>query len=134
MGAHLDGLRHRVTTRTPDPSLTDEEVRQILESWIQHSEWYRNDELEPVVGGPGVPICALQLAPKGQSIYCCFLVGGKGRGGKFLGWKSATDPSGWNRLHRAIARERGKRGHRPFKCPQRHGNWFVRPQIPSVIL
>lgn len=51
-----------------------------------------------------------------------------------MGWKSATDPSGWDRLHRAIAKERGRRGHRPFKCPQRHGNWFVRSPIPFIIL
>ena len=114
--------------RTSNTSLTDEEARQTLETWIENSEWYQKDELEPVVGAPGVPTCALQLAEKGQSIYCCFLIVAK-RGGKVLGWKSATDPSGWDRLHRAIAKERVRRGHRPFKCPQGHDrNWFVHPQ------
>ena len=123
-----------VSTQISNTSLTDEQARQALETWIEGSEWYQRDELEPIVGAPGVPTCALQLAEKGQSIYCCFLIVSKGRGGKVLGWKSATDPSGWDRLHRAIAKERGRRGHRPFKCPQRHGNWCVRPPIPSIVL
>lgn len=117
------------STRTSNTSLTDEQARQTLETWIESSAWFQRDELEPVVGAPGVPTCALQLAEKGQSIYCCFLTVAKGRGGKVLGWKSATDPSDWDRLHRAIAKERVRRGHRPFKCPQQHDrNWFVCPQ------
>jgi hypothetical protein len=118
-----------VPTRTPSTSLTDEEARQTLETWIERSEWYQRDELEPVVGAPGVPTCALQLAERGQSIYCCFLIVAKGRGGKVLGWRSTADRSGWDRLHRAIAKERVRRGHRPFRCPQQHDrNWFVRHQ------
>ena len=119
-----------VSTLTSVTSLTDEQARQTLETWIELSEWYQKDEIEPVVGAPGVPTCALQLAEKGQSIYCCFLLVAKGRGGKVLGWKSAIDPrSGWDRLHRAIAKERVRRGHRPFKCTGRHEpNWCVHPQ------
>jgi len=119
-----------ISTRISPTSLTDEEARQTLETWIEGSRWYQMDELEPVVGAPGVPTCALQLAEKGQSIYCCFLLVAKGRGGKVLGWKSATDPrSGWDRLHRAVAKERVRRGHRPFGCPRDHDpTWFVYPK------
>jgi hypothetical protein len=125
-----------VSTRTSNTSLTDEQARQTLETWIEGSEWYQKDEMEPVVGAPGVPTCALQLAEKGQSIYCCFLLVAKGRGGKVLGWKSAADPrSGWDRLHRAIAKERVRRGHRPFKCPGLHDptGLSISP-ISSIIL
>jgi hypothetical protein len=118
------------STRITTTSLTDEQARQTLETWIVGSEWYRQDEKEPVVGATGVPTCALQLAERGQSIYCCFLIAVNGRGGRILGWKSATDPSsGRDRLHRAIAKERVRRGHRPFRCPRDHDpHWFVHLQ------
>ena len=110
-----------VPTRTPTPSLSDEEAMQVIKAWIEHSRWLREDEKEPTVGAPGVPICALQLAEKGQSVYCCFLVSVRDRKGKILGYKSASDPnSTLDRLHRAIGRERVKYGHRPFKCPRNH--------------
>ena len=73
------------SNRASTTSLTDEEARQTLETWIENSVWYENDELEPVVGAPVA----------------------KGRGGKVLGWKSAADPrSGWDRLRQAISKER----------------------------
>jgi len=111
--------------RTSTPSLSDEQARKSMKAWIQDSRWLREDEKEPIVGKPGVPICALQLAEKGQSIYCCFLVTEKDRKGKILGYKCASDPnSTCDRLHRAIGRERVKYGHRPFKCPRDHDrNW-----------
>ena len=114
-----------VPTRTPTPSLSDEEAMQVMKNWIEHSQWLREDEKEPTVGAPGVPICALQLAEKGQSVYCCFLVSEKDRKGKILGYKSASDPNSTrDRLHRAIGRERVKYGHRPFRCPRNHdSNW-----------
>ena len=112
-------------TPTPTPSLSDEQAREVMKIWIEHSQWLREDEKEPTVGAPGVPICALQLAEKGQSIYCCFLVSEKDRKGKILGYKCASDPkSTRDRLHRAIGRERVKHGHRPFRCPGHHDpNW-----------
>ena len=112
-------------TRSSTPSLSDERARQVIKTWIQNSLWLRNDEKEPVVGAPGVPTCALQLADKGQSIYCCFLVPEKDRKGKILGYKCASDPTSTrDRLHRAIGRERVKYSHRPFKCPKLHDpNW-----------
>ena len=87
--------------------------------------------MEPVVGGPGVPACALQLASSGQSIYCCFLIPVMARKGKILGWKSATDPASTpDRPQRAIGKERAKRGHCPFKCPRDHDpDWFVRSMV-----
>ena len=124
-----------ISTGTPTTSLTDEEARHALETWIENSGWFQKDELEPVVGAPGVPTCALQLAEKGLSIYCCFLLVAKGRGGKVLGWKSAADPrSGWDRLHRAISKERVRRGHRPYKCSGHGPSWFVPPPILPIIL
>ena len=114
-----------VSTRPSTPSLSDERARQFMKTWIENSLWLHKDEKEPVVGAPGVPTCALQLADKGQSIYCCFLVPEKDRKGKILGYKCASDPdSTRDRLHRAIGRERVKYGHRPFKCPRQHDpNW-----------
>jgi hypothetical protein len=115
----------RASTRASTPSLPDEEAREVMKTWVEHSQWLREDEKEPTVGAPGVPICALQLAEKGQSIYCCFLVAEKDRKGKILGYRSASDPNSTrDRLHRAIGRERVKFGHRPFKCPRNHdSNW-----------
>ena len=112
-----------VSIRTP--SLSDEEARQRMKAWIETSPWLHKDEKEPLVGGPGVPTCALQLAGKGQSISCWFLVAEKDRKGKILGYKCASDPSSTrDRLHRAIGRERVKYYHRPFKCPKYHDpNW-----------
>ena len=120
-------------TRMSTPSLSDDEARQILETWINNSDWFHQDEMEPLVGDPGVPACALQLALKGQSIYCCFLVPVLDRKGKASGWKSATDPASKpDRHQRAIGRERFNRTHFPFKCPRdldhdpdHDPNWFV---------
>jgi len=107
--------------RAATPSLPGERARQVIKTWIETSLWLRTDEKEPVVGAPGVPTCALQLADKGQSIYYCFLVPEKDRKGKILGYKCASDPASTrDRLHRAIGRERVKYGHRPFKCPRHH--------------
>jgi hypothetical protein len=64
-----------------------------MKIWIEHSQWIREDEKEPTVGAPGVPICTLQLTEKGQSICCRFLVSEKDRKGKILGYKCASDPS-----------------------------------------
>jgi len=114
-------------TRMSSPSLSDDEARRILDTWIMNSDWLRQDKMEPLVGSPGVPTCALQLAPNGQSIYCCFLIPVMARRGKILGWKSATDPTSTpDRHQRAIGKERAKRGHCPFKCPRDHDpDWFV---------
>ena len=54
------------SNRASTTSLTEEEARQTLETWIESSGWYQKDELEPVVGAPGIPTCALQLAERGQ--------------------------------------------------------------------
>jgi hypothetical protein len=100
-----------------------------------NSDWRRQNEMEPMVGDAGVPTCALQLAPKGQSIYCCFLVPVRARRGKISGWKSATDPTSKpDRHQRALGRERAKRGHCPYKCPGDHDpDWSVRSLVVSPI-
>ena len=118
-------------TRMSTPPLSDEEARQALHTWIMNSDWRRQHKMEPLVGDPEVPTCALHLASKGQSIYCCFLIPVMARRGKILGWKSATDPSSKpDRHQRAIGKERAQRDHCPFKCPGDHDpDWFVRPMI-----
>ena len=118
-------------TRMSTPSLSDAEARQTLDTWIMNSDWRRQHKMEPLVGEPGVPTCALQLASKGQSIYCCFLIPVKARRGKILGWKSATDPTSKpDRRQRAIGKERARHVHCPFKCPGTHDpDWFVRHMI-----
>jgi len=109
------------SARLSTPSLSDDEARRALETWMRDSKWRRQNEIEPLVGDPGVPACALQLAKKGQSVYCCFLVPVKVKKGKASGWRPATDPkSKPDRLRRVIGRERAKLGHCPFKCPGDH--------------
>ena len=81
-----------------------------------------------MVGDHGVPTCALQLAPNGESIYCCFLIPVMAKKGKVAGWRPATDPTSKpDRHQRAIGKERARYGHCPFKCPREHDpDWFVR--------
>jgi hypothetical protein len=96
-------------------------ARKTMKTWIENSLWLRKDEIEPKVGDPGVPSCALQLAERGQSIYCCFLVSEKNREGRILGYRCVEDPNSTpKRIDRAIGRERVKYGHRPFKCSRDH--------------
>jgi hypothetical protein len=118
-------------TQMSTPPLSNEEARQVLDDWIMNSDWLRQDRMEPMVGDPGVPPCALQLASSGQSIYCCFLVPIRARKGTISGWKSAADPTNTpDRHQRAIGKERANRGHSPFKCPRHHDpNWFVRSMV-----
>jgi len=117
-------------TQVPNP-VSDEEARQILDTWILNSDWLRQDMMEPMVGDHGVPTCAPQLASSGSSIYCCFLIPVMYKKGKISGWKSATDPTSKpDRHQRAIGKERAKRGHCPFKCPRDHDpDWFVRSTV-----
>ena len=124
----LPSISFSPPTRMSTPSLSNEEARRILDTWIMSSDWLRQDMMEPLVGSPGVPSCALQLASGGQSIYCCFLIPVMARRGKISGWISATDPTSTpDRHQRAIGKERAKRGHCPFKCPRDHDpDWFVR--------
>ena len=130
MAPRLSSMSPTMATRMSSPSLSEEEARGILETWIRNSDWYNQNEMEPVVGGPGVPTCALQLASKGQSIYCCFLIPVLDRKGKISGWKSATDPASKpDRHQRALGRERANRDHCPFQCPRYRGHnpdWSVR--------
>jgi hypothetical protein len=118
-------------TRMSTPSLSNEEARWILNTWIMNSDWFRQDKMEPMVGDPGVPTCALQLASSGQSIFFCFFIPAIARKGKISGWKSAAGPTSRpDRHQRAIGREPANRGHCPFKCPRDHDpDWFVRSMV-----
>jgi hypothetical protein len=96
-------------------TLSDDEVRSLVEQYIQSAAWFREHKHEPLVGGDGVPSCALQIAPKGESIYRCFVVLGKPKKNKPT-FKCATCKYASDRLHRVIGHQRVKRNHKPFTC------------------
>ena len=129
--SHLSPTSTTTSTRASTPPISDEEARWTLSIWIMSSDWLRKDEMEPMVGDPGVPPCALQLASKGESVYSCFLVPVIDGDGKLSGYKSTAYPtSKADRHQRAIARERANRGHCPFKCPGNHDpNWYARSLV-----
>ena len=103
--------------QTPDslPALSDGEARSLIEEYIMAAPWFREHTQEPLVGGEGVPTCALQLAPKGGSIYQCFVVPGKSMRNKPI-FKCATCDYTSDRLHRVVGHQRIKRNHKPFVC------------------
>jgi len=105
---------------TPQPSestltLSDEEARSLVEQYIRSSSWFRENAHEPLVGGDGVPGCALQLAPKGESIYRCFVVLGRPKRNRPV-FECATCEYTSDRLHRVVGHQRSKRKHKPFAC------------------
>ena len=97
------------------PALSDDEVRSLIEQYIQAAPWFHEHTQEPLVGEEGVPICALQLAPKGKSIYQCFVVPGKPKKNQPM-FKCATCEYTSDRLHRVVGHQRIKRNHKPFAC------------------
>ena len=99
----------------PQPILSDEEVRSLIEEYIRSAPWFGKHEHEPLVGGDGVPACASQLASKGESIYRCFVVPDKSKKNKPM-FKCATCEYTSDRLHRVVGHQRVKRNHKPFAC------------------
>jgi hypothetical protein len=97
------------------PTLSDDEARAIIERYIQGAPWFHEHQHEPLVGGKGLPACALQLAPKGESIYRCFVVPGRPKKHKPV-FNCATCDYASDRLHRVVGHQRAKRGHKPFAC------------------
>lgn len=97
------------------PALSDDEVRSLIEQYIQAAPWFHEHAQESLVGEEGVPTCALQLAPKGESVYRCFVVPGKSKKNKPM-FKCATCEYTSDRLHRVVGHQRIKRNHKPFVC------------------
>ena len=97
------------------PALSDDEARSLINEYIMAAPWFHEHTQEPLVGGEGVPTCALQLAPKGESVYRCFVVPGKSGRNKPV-FKCATCAYTSDRLSPMIGHQRVKRNHRPFAC------------------
>lgn len=101
----------------PSPAaLSDDEARARVEQYIHAAPWFTAHAHEPVVGAPGVPACAAQLAPAGESVYRCFVVLDKPRKNKPV-YKCANCEYTSDRLHRVVGHQRVKRNHKPFACP-----------------
>ena len=98
----------------PQTTLSDDAARAQIEAYIRTSIWFRVHVLESLVGDPGVPVSALQLAKRGNSIWACFVkrVRRKGR----LIFKCTSCGHESDRLHRAVGHQRTKLGHKPFAC------------------
>jgi hypothetical protein len=98
----------------PQTALSEEEARAQIEAYIRTSSWFQLHEMETLIGGPGVPACASQLAPPGHSIWACFFK--KVRRDGTLVFKCITCGHESHRLHRAVNHQRAKWGHKPFPC------------------
>ena len=96
-------------------AISDDEARSLIEEYIQTAPWFREHAHEPLVGDEGVPVCALQLAPTGESVFRCFVVMGKTKKNKLV-FKCATCEYTSDRLYRVVRHQRVKRGHKPFAC------------------
>ena len=98
----------------PPTTLSDDAARAQIDAYIRTSIWFRVHVLESLVGEPGVPVSALQLAKRGNSIWACFVkrVRRKGR----LIFKCTACGHETDRLHRAVGHQRTKWGHKPFAC------------------
>ena len=70
--------------------------------------------MEPCVGQPGVPDCALQLAKSGYSIWACFFKRVRRKGSTIL--KCVDCGHETVRLNRAVGHQRVKWEHKPFAC------------------
>jgi len=98
----------------PQGALSESAARAQIEAYIRTAKWFQLNALEAHVGDSGVPVSALQVAKRGQSIWACFVkrVRRKGR----LTFKCTTCTHESDRLHRAVSHQRAKRGHKPFSC------------------
>jgi len=95
-------------------ALSDDAARAQVEAYIRISLWFRVHALESLVGESDVPLSALQLAKRGDSVWACFVkrVRRKGR----LIFKCTACGHETDRLHRAVGHQRTKWGHKPFPC------------------
>jgi hypothetical protein len=99
----------------PQTSLSDNAARAQIDAYIRISLWFQAHALEPRVGERGVPVSALQLAKRGQSIWVCFVKRVRRKG--TLVFRCAACGHDSDRLRRAVGHQRAKWGHKPFACP-----------------
>ena len=95
-------------------ALSDDAARAQVEAYIRISLWFQLHALESLVGESGVPLSALQLAKRGDSIWACFVKRVR-RKGKLI-FKCTACGHESDRLHRAVGHQRTKWGHKPFPC------------------
>ena len=98
----------------PQEALSDKAARARIEAYIRASVWFQRHTMEPRVGKPGVPAYAVQLAEAGQSIWACFFKRVRRKGTSNFKCSACGHES--DRLHRAVAHQRTKWGHKPFAC------------------
>ena len=109
--------------QTPDHQ-TEDELRARLDHHIQSEQWLQDDEPEPTVGAPGVPVWAARLALHGRSIYECFVKTARERGALVYKCSSPGCRFKSTRLRRVVGHQRKKRNHKPFVC-KAHPKWYV---------
>jgi len=98
----------------PQTTLSDKAARGQIEAYVHTSVWLLLHAMEPRVGDPGVPACALQLAQPGHSIWACFFRRVRRKGTSVFKCTACGHES--DRLHRAVSHQRAKWGHKPFPC------------------
>lgn len=98
----------------PQTILSDDAARAQIEAHIRTSNWFRAHVMESHVGDPGVPVSALQLAKRGNSIWACFVKRVRRKG--MLTFKCTACGHESDRLNRAVGHQRTKWGHKPFAC------------------
>ena len=98
----------------PQPALSDAAARAHVVAYILASVWFRSHEMEPCVGQPGVPVCALQLAKPEWPIWACLFERVRHRGITIL--KCVECGHETPRLNRAVGHQRAKWEHKPFAC------------------
>jgi len=98
----------------PQSVFSESAAHAQIEAYIRTAKWFQLNALEARVGDSNVPVSALQLAKRGQSIWACFVrrIRRKGR----LTFKCTTCTHESDRLHRAVSHQRAKWGHKPFSC------------------
>jgi hypothetical protein len=98
----------------PQIASSDDDVRTGIRDYIRASNWFRMNSMEPLIGESGVPMSALHLAERGESIYACFVKRVRHTENAVL--KCTDCGHEHNRLDRAVGHQRAKWGHKPFAC------------------
>ena len=98
----------------PQPALSDAAARAHVVAYIFTSVWFSSHEMEPRVGQPDVPDCALQLAKPEWSIWACLFKRVCPRGINIF--KCVECGHETLRLSRAVGHQRAKWEHKPFAC------------------
>ena len=99
----------------PQPALSNEVARALIQAYILASVWFALHETEPCAGDTGVPGCALQLAKRKDSIWACFFERIRRNGTTVF--KCVPCGHVADRLNRAVGHQRAKWEYKPFTCP-----------------